>query len=179
MRTLFLLPLTVLAAAAVAGCGSEETEQSALAAPERDLTLKAGPPKLEVASPVELQNIRPLQSTVPSARRTRRTAPKTPVATTIATTNAPATLIGVPVPVPVPVSSPAPVPATDRELPPGTTVTIIPASSGPSMSPDRGGEGVTVRGGGVGMIHGDTCRPGWGRPRPGIGIMSFPRPRRH
>jgi len=72
-----------------------------------------------------------------------------------------------------PVAQPVSAPANDRELLPGNTITVIPASSGPSPNPDATDDfadtrdRTMVRGGG-------TCR---GRGRgPGIGIATAPRP---
>ncbi|MDQ3223879.1 MAG: hypothetical protein M3Q75_10485 [Gemmatimonadota bacterium] len=73
-----------------------------------------------------------------------------------------------------PVALAPPAPANDRELLPGKTVTLIPASTGSSAGPDETealpegrGRPMVVRGGG-------RCRGG-GR-GPGIGIAGAPRP---
>ena len=180
MRVPSLLPL--LTVTVLAGCATESPQPSShetafrgagAADPARDLTLQArAMPAVEVASPVELS--RP----APEAPRRASTSRK-PVA-------APA-----PAPVPVPEASPAPAfreavavvtmdvaPAEEvalgagQELAPGRTVTLIPASSGPSSAPAEPswvptgpGRGVIIEGGGGG---GGKCRPrGGGR---GIGI---------
>lgn len=171
MRCKSLLPL--LAAAAVAGCGSEEGKQTA-SLPDRNLSLPARTPEVQIASPVELGRAQ----TQPSRRPLRRARPSSRA---VVPTIVPAVLratSAATLPIVKPSSeAPAEVeaPANDRELPPGKTVTIIPASTGPSV----GSEGVedlppdtrrpmVVRGGG-------TCR---GRGRgPGIGIAAVPRPR--
>jgi hypothetical protein len=173
MRTVSILPLA-FTAAVMAGCVAEthqtsnqETASRAVEGtdlPDRDLTLQAsGTPAVEFASPVELS--RP----VPEPARRRKVSP----------TPAPA-----PVPEPVPEASPAaaaavpvssaavaevlaaptPVEAAGvgvgRELAPGRTVTVIPASTGPSSSPEEpswapaAGRGMIIEGGG-----GDRCRP--------------------
>jgi hypothetical protein len=64
-------------------------------------------------------------------------------------------------------------PANPHELPPGKTITIIPASSGPSTASDPADDAPGSRtrmGGAVGGGHGGTCR---GRGR-GIGGGSAP-----
>jgi len=131
----------------LSGCGSDRQAESAqLRPPARDLTQPAEPTAVTVASPVELG---------------RAPAPLTPAA---------------PLPDPVitaipavmkPISGP-PAPASQpeggigHELAPGETITIIPASSGPSTDVGEGtaererpaGAGVFIGGG-----HGGTCRP--------------------
>jgi hypothetical protein len=179
MRTASMLPLA-FTAALLAGCAAEAPRPSGH--PDRDLTLQTPTtPAVEVASLVELSRPAP----EPKPARRQRLSPKP----------APA-----PTPDPVPEASPAfesakPVPAVavaevltqpapvedvavgaGRELAPGTTVTIVPVSSGPSSAPvepswapTRSGRGMIIEGGG----HGDRCRPrGGGR---GIGIAGrFP-----
>ncbi len=165
MRTILLLPFTALVAV-VAGCGSGASEQKTGSLPERDLTLVSQTAQVEIASPVETQR-------VPSQRRTVRHPPSSrqPAVILAAVTAA------APAPAPEPAvqpASPEPTLANDRELLPGKTVTLIPASSGPSTGPDQTddlpaahGRTMVVRGGG-------TCR---GRGRgPGIGIAGAPRP---
>ncbi|HEV8176586.1 MAG TPA: hypothetical protein VGP44_02745, partial [Gemmatimonadales bacterium] len=63
-------------------------------------------------------------------------------------------------------------PANDRELLPGKTVTLIPASTGPSAGPDDTAEIPTVRGRTMVGHGGGRCRGG-GR---GPGIARAPRP---
>jgi hypothetical protein len=169
-----ILPLA-FTAAVLAGCGSESPQTTnqetasrgveGTAVPERDLTLQApAAPAVEVASPVELSRVAP----EPKPERRPRVSPKP----------APA-----PAPDPVPEATPAEQAAVPdstvsvaeaeggRELPPGKTVTIIPASSGPSFTPEdpswaptSPGRGMIIGGGG----HGDRCRPRGGVR--GIGI---------
>lgn len=173
MRTVFLLPLA-LAAAAVAGCGtaSEGREQAALRTPRRDLTLRpADAVETEVASPVELGSTPVQRPTTHRLQRSRRPAPaRRPQA--IEAGGAPAT----PAPAPAPAAtvpaflaaSTAPQPADPHELAPGQSVTVIPASSGPSTAPEATPDwtderpsgarpGIAVGGGGSG---GGGCRPG-------------------
>ena len=168
MRTALLLPLA-LAAAAAWGCGtaSKGTEEAAFRVPQRDLTLReAGAPEVEVASPVELATTPMQRAAAHRPQRARRLAPaRRPEAT------APEALAPAPPPALTPpaalAASAAPGPADPHALAPGQTVTIIPASSGPSterdwtdqrpsgarrrvvMSPGRHGGGCRPRGGGA------------------------------
>jgi hypothetical protein len=168
MRIVFLLPLAVGVAVA-AGCGSEAREQAALSVPERDLTLQASAVAVEIASPVELQQLPTETHAVRSTRRAPRPAPAPrpgPIE--------PEPVIETVVPAPAPVSSPSE-PASDRELPPGETVTLIPAGSGPSTAVDETDELPRVRGRPMVVRGGGTCPPrGRG---PGIGITVLPHPR--
>ena len=172
MRTVFLLPLTAVVAV-VAGCGSQGKESGALSAPQRDLTLAAQASHVEIASPIELrqlqtqpQTVRRSPRMVQAASPRRATEPKV-IFASVAT---PAPVLAVPTPVAQP-GSPSE-PANDRELLPGKTVTVIPASSGPSAGSDGTDEvpaikGRPMRGGG------GTCR---GRGRGPGGIAGVPRP---
>jgi hypothetical protein len=181
MRAASYLPLA-FTAAVLAGCAAEShqvsNEETASRAAEgtvrseRDLTLQTpATPAVEVASPVELS--RP----APEPAKRRRVSPKP--APVRAPEPAPAASPAAQAAIPIPSVAPAhvltePSPAKDlgagagRELAPGKTVTIIPASSGPSISPedhDRGpaaGRGTIIRG------KGGTCRPRGGVR--GIGI---------
>jgi hypothetical protein len=167
MRTSFLLPLTVLVAV-VAGCGSEAREQAARSVPQRDLTLVTQTPAVEIASPVELQQVW-------IQRRTARQAPRSSREPKIilAAVAAPAPVLAVPEPVVQPAST-ASTPANDRELLPGKTVTVIPASSTPSTDSDQIDELPPAQGPAVVVGGGGRCR---GRGRgPGIGIAGAPRP---
>ena len=174
MRSKCLLPLMV-AVAVSAGCGSSKQEVvPAISKAEREIVLPARLPEVEVASPMELgrpqaQQARPVRKT---PRRIRPAEPKIVPALFKLAPAAPPTAM----PVSDAAASPAASePVNDRELPPGKTITIIPASSGPSTSSDAidelppdGGRTLVVRGGG-------TCRGGDGGP--GIGIAAVPRPR--
>jgi len=172
-------------AAVLAGCAAESPRSSnqetasrvvGTALPDRDLTLQTpAAPAVEVASPLELSRAAP----EPRPARRARISPKP----------APA-----PAPDPVPEAAPAaqaaaPVPATavaevlaepapvedvalggGRELAPGRTVTIIPASNEPSFSAEdsswvsvTAGRGAIIGGGG------DRCRPRGGVRGIGIG----------
>lgn len=186
MHVVSILPL-VFTAAALAGCAAESSQTwnqetasrgvEGTALSERDLTLQTpATPAVEVASPVELA--RPASEPRPERRATISPKP------------APA-----PVPDPVPeaslvtpaamlvptvaeaVAEPAPVEdvavGPGRELAPGTTVTVIPASSGPSSAPEDPswatagpGRSMIIEGGGGG--RGGRCRPRGGVR--GIGI---------
>jgi hypothetical protein len=174
MRIEFLLPLAAVVAAS--GCGSERTKQPAPSVPERDLTLQTAlSAQVEIASPVELQRIPAEPQASHAVRRTRRHAPvfqPTVVPATLRTTTA-----TTPVPTVQPAVEPVTVasePANPHELLPGKTITMIPASSGPSTAPDPSDDAPEIRtrmGGTVGGGHGGgTCR---GRGR-GIGGGSAP-----
>ena len=150
MRNRFLLSLTLVVAAG-AGCGEQAQDDTATAL-QRDLTLAAPSPTLEVASPVEMERPQP-RVTRPRSRR-HVSAPKAvaidlepvhPALTIHASLRATET---------------TPEPLTDRELPPGQTVTLIPASSGPSTATDPSvDEGLRM------IQRGHRCPPA----RPGIG----------
>jgi hypothetical protein len=174
MRTVFL-PLTAVAMIA-AGCGPRGREQ-APSAPRRDLTLQAQGGGAEVASAVELQNIRSLRHTPRASRRISRPA-SAPLSRPIQAAPAPAAMAAAPalaLPVATPVSTVSD-PVSDRELAPGKTVTVIPASSGPSTEPGWTDQAPRDRGASVGGRVGGGCRGG-GRGRgPGIGIAAAPQP---
>jgi hypothetical protein len=164
MRTVLLLPLAIAAAAAGCGATSEGTEQAALRGPRRDLTLeRAAASEVDVASPVELAGT-PIQR--PAVHHPRRAPRPAPVPEAVETGGTPAA------PAPAPAlthaepaalaASTAPAPADPHELAPGKTITVIPASSGPSTTPDwtderpsGAGRGIAVGTGG----HGGGCKP--------------------
>lgn len=163
MRTVFMLPLATLVAVAT-GCGSGGGQQKARSLPQRDLTLVPQAAQVEIASPVEMQRVRPQRRT---AHLPRSGQPTVRHAVMVAT---PALA---PEPVAQPVT-PTPTPVNDRELLPGKTVTLIPVSSGPSAGPDETGDLPGV--GGRAMVgHGGGRCPRGGR-GPGIGIATAPRP---
>jgi hypothetical protein len=166
MRTIVLFPLTLVAV--IAGCGSEVSQQATRSVPERDLTLVTHTSEVKIASPVETQQPKPA-ARLARAPRSRPLAPKVKLAD-------PWTPRPIPVasqPVAHPVNSAATPeegasPANDRELLPGKTVTLIPASSGPSTSPDQIDDLPEARGRTMVTRGGGTCR-GRGRgpaPRP-------------
>jgi hypothetical protein len=124
MRAIALLPLAI---AVAAGCGHDHEQQVPPAVPQRDLALPAPAGEVKVASPVELQQLR-IHRTAHSFRRAKRSAPAEPKITLAAVATAPAPVLLHPVSVVEPV---APAKANDRELAPGQTVTVIPASNGP------------------------------------------------
>jgi hypothetical protein len=169
MRTgIELLSLAVLVG--VAGCAREEARESEVArAPARDLTLQTPiPATLAIASPVELE--RPVKERPRASEKTQhrpravkpvRKAAPAPEATHVAkpiTQPAPAEVAQ---PVPAPVAE-AVAAGAGRELAPGETITVIPASAGPSSSDgdeldlpvERARSGGIFIGGG-----GGTCRP--------------------
>lgn len=163
MRHSAIFPLAI-AAAVLAGCDSapEAREQAALQVPQRDLTLQRVPAATApVASPIETPRPYPIRSTS-RPRRVSQPAPvspsplKTAEADSAARTTAPEA-VRVPAVMPAPAATEPP--PDPRELAPGQTVTIIPASSGPSVAaepndaiPSRAGRAI-MRG------HGGTCRP--------------------
>lgn len=161
MRSTYLLQLTALAAIA-AGCRSEVREELSGSAPERDLTLVTPTADLKIASLVERQQPR-IERRQPRVRKPAARPAAVPHSTPIE----PQVQLAA-----VAVSAPAP--ANDRELLPGKTVTLIPASSGPSAGPDDIAEIPTVHGRTM-VGHGGGRCPRGGR-RPGIGIAGAPRP---
>jgi hypothetical protein len=172
MRIVTLLPLA-LAALAAGGCrtASEGTEQAALGVPQRDLTLQQTPaPEVEIASPVELARAPTERPTTERPRRAHRPAPA-PHPEAKAPDGAPATLSPAQ-PAATALAASAPEAADPHALAPGQSVTIIPASSGPTTPEDWTDErpsgrerGVEVGGGG----HGGRCKPrGTGMPGRGL-----------
>jgi hypothetical protein len=176
MRTLLLISISVGAIGAV-GCGSEGKESPAPSVVRRDLTVPAPPPKVEIASAVELGRIQPARTKQHSARAVRRARPAAPRVTPVVVASQPS-------PPPAPEAAPVPrfrqpEPVSDRELPPGETVTVIPASSGPTIEEVGAGHGDGWGTGGSGMGGGGSGMGGRGRcpPRgvgPGIGIAQRP-----
>jgi hypothetical protein len=172
MRAVSLFSMA-FSAMLLAGCGAEPDQQDL-----RDLTLQSpGVPAVEVASPVELS--RP----TPEARPAQRPRMSPKPAPAPAPDPVPEASLAAESAMPVPAvavtevtAEPAPVEdasvGAGRELAPGKTVTIIPATSGPSSAPEEPSwgpvgpaRGVIIGGGRGGD---DTCRPrGGGR---GIGI---------
>jgi hypothetical protein len=178
MRATALLPLAI---AVAAGCGHDQAQQVPPSVPRRDLALPAPAGEVKVASPVELAQLR-IHRTSHSFRRAKRPAPAEPKITLAAVAPAPAPTILHPVPL---VESVTPAKPNDRELAPGQTVTVIPASNGPVADGGRGddfpvvigrmgGGGSGMGGGGSGMGGGRNC-PGGGR-GPDIGIAGVPGP---
>jgi hypothetical protein len=162
MRPVVVFPFA-LAAVALAGCRSvpEGTEQAALRVPERDLTLQQLPAaEKAVISPVELPRTPP-ESKAHRPRRVPRPEPVT-VPDGPPREAAPSAEAAAPV-AEAAVEEPriADPPADPRELAPGQTVTVIPASSGPSVAADRTDDTPSAAGRAimVGRSHGGTCRP--------------------
>jgi hypothetical protein len=113
--------------------GAEET--AARTSLQRDLTLGgSAPPVVEVASAVELGRAQPPRNSTPR----RRSVPKPAPAPSEAPPRPEATPSPEPVAAPEPVAVAAlelpaaaePAPRNDRELAPGETITLIPASTG-------------------------------------------------
>jgi hypothetical protein len=174
MRLLLLVPFAALAAVVI-GCRTQETEQAALSKPPRDLALPAQGPEVAIASPVELgQVVRPHRTARPVHRTPLPAPAPAPRQRLAASNSAPAVVPVVQATYVVePLSTPGD-PLNDRELPPGKTVTLVPASSGPSTAIDPSDEIPAVRIGSYGGRAGGRCGPR-GR-RPGIGIAAAPRP---
>jgi hypothetical protein len=152
MRSRFLIAFAVV----IAGCNQPEPEESAVSL-KRDLTL-APAPNVEIASPVELQRPQP-PVTRPRAVRRHVSASKSPA---LEREPLRPTVITQPL---FRLAEAAPEPVSGRELPPGKTVTLIPASSGPSTSVDPSvDEGLRM------IQRGHWCPP----PRPGVGVRRPP-----
>jgi hypothetical protein len=176
MRSAFLFPLS-LSLVVVAGCGSQVKEHSVRSDLKRDLTLVSRAPQTAVATSIELGQIRtPVGSrnTVSSRHKVRHRA----AARSSVSVPKPVQVAAEPALVPAVVQPTNSAPADPRELAPGKTVSIIPASSGVSdaegedgFSPagwGTGGSGMGGgrAGGGSGM-GGDCPRPDFG---PAVGI---------
>jgi hypothetical protein len=157
MRTCFLLSLTMVVAVVGSGCRERVQEETATAL-QRDLTLAAPAPNVEIASPVELER--------PEPRVIRSRAPRRHVSASKSPTIhlepiRPAVIVQAS----LGPTETAPEPVTGRELPPGKTVTLIPTSSGPSTSTDPSvDEGLRM------IQRGHRCPPA----RPGIGVNRPP-----
>ena len=186
MRAASILPLA-FTAALLAGCAAEspqppmdETASSGADGtgfPDRDLTLqRSATPAVEVASPVELSRPSPEPRPARGSRISRKPVPApapepVPEVTPAAESAVPVLTVAVA----EVIAEPAPVEdgvvGAGRELAPGKTVTIIPASSGPSLTPGEDdswapaarARGIMVGGGG------DRCRPRGGVRGIGIG----------
>jgi hypothetical protein len=176
MRTIFVVSVA-LGIASLSGCASERQVSDRPSVPKRDLTLGVAAPEVEVASPVELNRPDPQQART-SVRRTRRHADSfqpTVVPAVLKSTLAPAAPVAAaPQPTVSQPATPVSLPTDSHELPPGKTITIIPASTGSSGS-DPAAEPSTARGQMGGMIgggHGGRCG-GRGRGR-GIGGGGVP-----
>lgn len=168
----------VLTLVAAGGCGAapEGTEQAALGVSQSDLTLRRdltlqqpAAPKVEVASPVEL-GLKPSER--PRSRSSRRphqpAAATTDVATTPATAPLPAAVS--PEPRPVALAPSEPEPPDPHALPPGRSVTVIPASAGPVTDEGWNHEHSSGREDGVSVgagPHGGGCKPRGGGRMPG------------
>lgn len=184
MRVASIFPLA-FSAAVLAGCAAESPRTSdqetasrgvaGAALPDRDLTLQVpATPAVEIASPIELSRAAPEPRPARRARISPKPAPAP--APDPAPEAAPAAQAAALVPtgaVAEVLAEPAPVEdeavGAGRELAPGKTVTVIPASSGPSSVPEdpawapaEGGRGTIMVGGG------GKCRPRGGVR--GIGI---------
>ncbi len=182
MRSAFLFPLS-LGLVVAAGCASPVKEQAAARSDlERDLTLASSTRETAIATPIELGRIRQpagSQNNVSSRHKVvrHRAAPRS----TVSSPKPVPVVASAPAPAPAPaVAQPEPMPADPHELPPGKTVTIIPASSGPSTAdpdgfprPGYGTGGSGMGGGGSGMGGGERAGGGSGMggdcPRPDFG----------
>ncbi|HEY9016172.1 MAG TPA: hypothetical protein VIM84_14050 [Gemmatimonadales bacterium] len=168
MRTV-LLPLAAVVAVG-AGCSSAGREKAAPQLPKRDLTLVTQTAALDIASPVELGKIRPLPDAEQAPRAMHRTRP----AHTKAVKRKAALAIA---PAPPPVVQPADTASrqpiadvvSEHELPPGRTVTVIPASTGPSAAPEDIPGGLPGLGTGGSGLGGGSGMGGRGCPGRGAG----------
>jgi hypothetical protein len=170
MRPIVLLP--VLALTVVAGCGVEKTSATRL--PKRDLTLVSQSFEPTVASPMEREQPRVRHRAASARPKVQRVRAPARIEATVRlasmTTTTPAAVHVEPVAQPVSTPTPS---DNSRELLPGKTVTVIPASSGPSPATDteddlsREGSHTIVRAGG------GRCGGGRGQ---GPGIAAAPRP---
>ena len=173
MRIGFPVLLTAMATA-VFGCGSQGREQTAVSVTERDLTLRAAAPEVEIVSRVELQHLRPQARTGRRVLRERRPLPS-PRPQAIESRNGSELVSALVSALPAADSvgqTETVDPVSNRELPPGKTVTLIPASSGPSLTPEWTDGFPGTRGDPI-VRPGARCPP---RGRPGIGIATRPRP---
>jgi hypothetical protein len=164
MRALPLIPFLLLVVAN--GCGPAPEESGRVSkVPVRDLTLERSPaPAVQVASPLEVASARPEQPRAHRPRHAPRPAPA-PSRESAPPHAAPAAEPVAAPPSPAPAAAPAraqAVAAADpHALAPGRTVTVIPASSGPSVGsdpaeapPSRAGRAILS-----GRGHGGTCQP--------------------
>jgi hypothetical protein len=175
MRT-SILPLAVTVSL-LAGCSADAPRRPERSA-ERDLTRRSlEPAPVEVASAIELARpepkppVRERDAVAPRPKPAPQPAERVEAAAAenvVVVPKAPIAILTPPAPE---VSAAA---GSDRELSPGETVTMIPASSGSSIAPDDSeptwsGESV----GTIGFGGGDTCRPRGGVR--GIGVAGrFP-----
>jgi hypothetical protein len=173
MRRSVLLP--VLAAVIAAGCGSGTNERETRSVPKRDLRLVTPPKAVEIASRIESGMLRaePHTSQHPHAgTRLLKTQHPTPAPQPkLADEWVPKLVLASPRP-PVQPANPAATPTDDRELPPGKTVTVIPASSGPTT--ETGGTDNAAGSSGRARVghHGGRC----GGRGLGPGVSAAPRP---
>ncbi|MBA3259674.1 MAG: hypothetical protein H0T68_09435 [Gemmatimonadales bacterium] len=164
---------TALSVGLLAACGTEGSERiEAAGALKRDITLQsAAIPAVEVASAVELGRAEPRQRRAPRPKRSPEPA-LTPTPQPAPEAAPTPELAVAPVRVAVAAAElPAPAPS-GRELAPGQTVTVLPASAGPGNTgpsdlylPGEPGRGMFKPGGGA-CPH----PPRRGRP---VGIVGF------
>jgi hypothetical protein len=188
MRILMTLPLALVVAAGGCRAGTTGTEQAALGVSQRDLelqrdlTLQQPPvPEVDVASPVELGRTPKERPKSRNWRGTHQPAPAARADVADPTTSGDAAGAGAATPEPVAAATPSqPValvpseaePPDPHALPPGRSVTVIPASAGPATDDGRTHQGPSGRERGVAVgegPHGGGCKPrGTGR-MPGAG----------
>jgi hypothetical protein len=174
MRTLLLLPLAV-AVALAGGCraASDGTDETASRAPQRDLTLgQADAAPVLVASPVELAREPVQRRASPAPQPDRRAVAARSEVARETSPAAPAPAADSLVPKATATADDASAEPDPYALAPGQTVTVIPASSGPSSEPtwtDQGPpderRGTTIHRGGRG---GDCGGRGPGRHPGGV-----------
>jgi hypothetical protein len=174
MRAVLLVPLAVVMAVAI-GCTSRGHEQASASILKRDLTLAPSAPQVTFAAPVELRQARtPPSNATPSQRAPRRSR-------AVRTKPVPVRLVATTTPVLDTATAPAPQDTrfvgavsetvNDRELPPGRTVTVVPASTGSSSGSEWDEDFPNERGIPMGG-SGGRCPPRG--PKPGIGIAGVP-----
>lgn len=170
MRPVLLLPLSMLVVAGITGCGYEGEEEVAVATTERDLTLPGAASAIEIASPVELRQLR-------AAPETKRLShwPSGSVRAARITRGPGVTVAAAPAAAPAaePTHPPHSYVPNDRELLPGKTVTVIPANTGPTVTAEPSHEFPVSQGrrGFIGIRGRGRCPP---RPARGIGIVGVP-----
>ena len=154
---------TLLPLGALAGCGPGSRATPVEAPPHaRDLTTpQTASAQLQVISSREVIRAEPARRSKPRAPRPTPTAkPTAPVAAE----TAPVPTVVAPVRLnPTPVVTPVAWKGGAATLEPGQTVTIVPASSGPSPEPDAGPGPMSERRGGGPRIGGGSCHPRGGR----------------
>ncbi|MFL5492779.1 MAG: hypothetical protein ACJ8DC_00190 [Gemmatimonadales bacterium] len=153
---------TLLPLGALAGCGQGGRATPVEAPPHvRDLTTpQTASPQVQVISSREVIRAEPARRSKPRVPRLARTEPVASPAST------PASVLPVVAPArlaPAPLATPVAWKGGAATLEAGQTVTIVPASSGPSPAPDADSSPMSERRGGGVRIGGGGCHPRGGR----------------